>query len=233
MSKDRILQENLSERSLKDLFAMIPERRWRDENRSKIELIVGSMYSGKTEEMIRRIKRERLAKFEAQIFKPLIDDRYGGIRKVNSHSGHEDDAIPVANARGILINLITNNELKNVVAIGIDEAQFFDQEIVDVVLGLRSKGFRLEIAGLNLDFRGELFGPMPSLLSHAEEITKLNAVCTSCGKEAYYTQRIVNGKPAHYDDPIIMVGASEAYEARCADHHIVPGKGRMVPKQGE
>ncbi len=214
--------EDLSEKSLNDLFMMIPERVWPSHSSSKIEIVDGCMFSGKTEEMIRRIKRARIAKQPAQIFKPIIDVRYGGTKKVNSHDGIEDDAIPVANSKEILINLIQNKDSDNLLVIGIDEVQFLDNEITDVVLGLRDKGFRIVMAGLNLDFRGEPFGPISKLLTYAEEITKLHAICTTCGEDADYTQRIINGEPAKYDSPIILVGAAEAYEARCREHHLVP-----------
>ncbi len=183
----------------------------------RIEVICGSMFCGKTEELIRRVRRAIIAKQKIKVFKPSLDDRYG-IQNITSHTGQSVAAIPVSEAREIL-------ELANgsTTVVAIDEAQFFDagivavaQELVDVY------SIRVIIAGLDLDFRGEPFGAMPQLLSVAEDVTKLHAICVCCGEEASRTQRLVNGKPANYDDPIILVGAQESYEARCRMHHEVP-----------
>lgn len=224
----------VEEMSLMDIFTLIPEREWKQgKSGSKIEVIAGCMFSGKTEEMIRRIKRARIAKQNSQIFKPIIDTRYGGIHKVNSHSGAEDDAIPVRSAREMLVRLATDDNLKDVLVVGIDEAQFFDDGIVPIVLGLRAKGYRVVIAGLDKDFKEEPFGLMSILLTIAEEGVREHAICMVCGGEADYTQRMVNGKPARYTDDVILVGAEESYQARCFKHHLVPGKPRLVPKDGE
>lgn len=182
----------------------------------RIELICGSMFSGKTEELIRRVKRARIARQPVQVFKPAIDNRYVEGR-VNSHSGHSDDAISVTCASDILTNLEADTTV-----VAIDEAQFFDTELIPIVEQLADKNLRVILAGLDLDFRGEPFGPMPALMCHAEEVTKLHAICVVCGELASRTQRLVDGKPARYDDPIIMVGASESYEARCRQCHSVP-----------
>lgn len=213
--------ENLPEKSVMDLVNMIPQRKWPVDSKARTESIAGSMFSGKTEEMMRRIRRARIAKQKAEIFKPIIDNRYGGIRRVSSHNGLEDDATPVGSARDILIKIIENKDSHDLLVVGIDEAQFFDNEIIEVVEGLRTKGFRIITTGLNLDFKREPFGPMPDLLSHAEEQTKLHAICTVCGGDADYTQREVNGVPASYGEKIILVGAKEAYDARCREHHVV------------
>ena len=183
-----------------------------------IEFICGSMFSGKSEELIRRIKRSRYAKQKVQVFKPVIDNRYSDLAVV-SHNGNQTEAEPVHNSSEILLKL---DEDTNVVAI--DEIQFFDNGIVDVCEQIADSGIRVICAGLDLDFRGQPFGPSPILLSKAEFITKLQAICIKCGNPATRTQRLINGKPAHYLDPIIMVGAEESYEARCRHCHEIPGK---------
>lgn len=182
----------------------------------RIEVICGSMFCGKTEELIRRVRRAIIAKQKVKVFKPSIDDRYG-IQNITSHTGQSVEAISVSAASEILE--IANGDTT---VVAIDEAQFFDDGITEVVQELvDSFGNRVIVAGLDLDFRGEPFGAMPQLLAIAEDVTKLHAICVSCGKEASRTQRLVNGEPAHYDDPIILVGAQESYEARCRKHHIV------------
>jgi thymidine kinase len=183
----------------------------------RVEVICGSMFCGKTEELIRRVRRAIIAKQQVQVFKPSLDTRYG-VENVTSHSGQNFEAQPVSGSDEIL-PLITS--LTTVIAI--DEVQFFDNGIVSLVNDLAKRGMRVILAGLDMDFRGEPFGPMPQLLCRAEEVTKLHAICVVCGEEASRTQRLVNGQPAHYDDPVIMVGAQEAYEARCHEHHLVPG----------
>lgn len=181
-----------------------------------IEVVCGSMFSGKTEELIRRLVRATIAKQKVQVFKPAIDIRYA-VEKVTSHTGSDFDAIPVEKATDIRERL---DDETTVVAV--DEAQFFDPEIVEVAQELAARGIRVIVAGLDLDFRGEPFGPIPVLMAKAEKVDKLHAICMSCGNEASRTQRLVNGKPAGYDDPVVIVGASELYEARCREHHDVP-----------
>lgn len=183
--------------------------------RGRIELICGSMFSGKTEEMIRRMRRAVIAKQQVQAFKPAIDRRYH-VEKVTSHNGLHFEAQPVASAAAILDNV---DALTDVV--GIDEIQFFDDEIVAVCERLAANGKRVICAGLDMDFRGEPFGAMPELMARAEEVLKLHAICVVCGEEASRTQRLIEGKPAAYDDPVVMVGASEVYEARCRQCHAV------------
>lgn len=185
-------------------------------HRGRIEVICGSMFSGKTEELIRRVRRARIAKQEVQVFKPTIDTRYA-VERVMSHNGQDHGAQPCTSSDEIsrCIDPATT-------VVGIDEAQFFDAGLITVVAKLASHGIRVIVAGLDLDFRGEPFGPMPQLMSLAEEVMKLHAICVVCGEDASRTQRLVNGQPARYDDPIIMVGAAEAYEARCREHHVVP-----------
>ena len=181
-----------------------------------IEVICGSMFSGKTDELIRRLVRATIARQRVQVFKPSIDVRYA-VEKGTSHAGSHYDAIPVQKAAEIREKLEPDTTV-----VGIDEAQFFDPEILQVAEELASRGIRVLVAGLDTDFRGEPFGPMPVLMSMAEHVDKLHAICMVCGDEASRTQRLVNGKPARFDDPVVIVGASEMYEARCREHHEVP-----------
>ena len=181
----------------------------------RIEVICGSMFCGKTEELIRRTRRAVIAKQTVQVFKPIIDHRYG-LQHVTSHDGQNFEAQPVARAGDIPALLAPNTTV-----IAIDEAQFFDSALVEIADDLAARGLRVICAGLDLDFRGEPFGPMPLLLARAEEVTKLHAICVVCGEQASRTQRLVNGRPARYDDPIILIGAKEVYEARCREHHEI------------
>ena len=181
-----------------------------------IEVVCGSMFSGKTDELIRRLIRATIAKQKVQVFKPAIDIRYA-VEKVTSHAGANYEAIPVADAAEIREKLDADTTV-----VGIDEAQFFDLEVADIAQELATRGVRVIVAGLDMDFRGEPFGPMPLILAKAERVDKLHAICMVCGDEASRTQRLVNGQPAKYDDPVVIVGASELYEARCRAHHEVP-----------
>lgn len=180
-----------------------------------LEVITGSMFCGKTDELIRRLRRATIAKQRIQVFKPSIDRRYS-MEKVTSHAGSEFDAIPIKSA-----NDIPGAIEKNVTVVAIDEAQFFDKKLIPIVQKLADEGKRVIVAGLDTDFRGEPFGPMPDLMAKAERVDKLHAICMVCGEPASRTQRLVNGQPAHYDDPVVIVGAAELYEARCRQHHIV------------
>lgn len=188
-----------------------------------VELICGSMFSGKTEELIRRVKRAQIARQKVQVFKPVIDDRYEA-EKVSSHDGLHLDAILVSQAREILDLVEEDTEV-----VAIDEVQFFDWTIAEVCNVLAMRGVRVILAGLDMDFRGEPFGPVPLLMAEAEKVDKLQAICVVCGAPASRTQRLVNGKPASYHDPVILVGASEVYEARCRHCHEVPGKPSIKP----
>lgn len=176
------------------------------------------MFSGKSEELIRRVRRAQIARQKVQVFTHQIDTRFG-VAKVASHNGSQVDAHPVRHASEILAQLETDTQV-----VGVDEAQFFDWAIADVANILASRGIRVIVAGLDTDFRGEPFGPMPLLMAQAETVDKLNAICTVCGAPASRTQRLVNGQPAAFDDPVVVVGASELYEARCRHHHLVPRK---------
>ncbi len=183
-----------------------------------IEVICGSMFCGKTEELIRRLRRAIIAKNQVQVFKPIIDNRYV-VERVHSHAGIEIDAAPLSDIKDIYKLLDPKTSV-----VGIDEAQFFSDDIVSIVDDLSEKGIRVVLAGLDMDFRGEPFGMMPILMSKAEKVDKLYAICMVCGEPATRTQRLVDGEPANYHDPIVIVGASEMYEARCRKHHVVPGK---------
>lgn len=181
-----------------------------------IEVITGSMFCGKTEETIRRLRRATIAKQKVQVFKPRIDNRYSE-KKVTSHAGLNYDALPIENAGDIPVHIKDDTTV-----VAIDEAQFFNDDIIQICQKLADDGIRVIVAGLDTDFRGEPFGPMPILMAKAEKVDKLHAICVICGEEASRTQRLVNGKPANYSDPVVIVGASEMYEARCRKHHEVP-----------
>ena len=184
----------------------------------RIEVICGSMFSGKSEELIRRVRRAQIARQTVQIFKPSLDDRYGA-DSVNSHDGAAVHAIAI---RGP--SEITNHLQPNTTVVAIDEAQFFDVNLVEVCRHLANdRHLRLIVAGLDLDFRGEPFGPIPHLMARSEQVDKLHAICVVCGRDASRSQRLLNGKPANYDDDIILLGAQESYEARCRQCHEVPG----------
>lgn len=183
-----------------------------------IEVICGSMFSGKSEELIRRVRRVQIARKQVQIFKPLIDYRYQA-EYIHSHNGSKAEAICIKNAKEILNRVQPDTEV-----VAIDEVQFFDNKITEICQILADQGKRVIVAGLDLNFRGEPFGSMPELLAMAEYVDKLHAICMVCGKPATRTQRLVNGKPADYQDPLILIGARESYEARCRQHHEVPNK---------
>jgi thymidine kinase len=184
-----------------------------------VEVICGSMFCGKTEELIRRLRRAQIARQKVQVFKPAIDRRYDTGQKVTSHAGMAYDAVPIAKSADIYDCLENDTTV-----VGIDEAQFLDAEIVAIVHALANRGIRVIVAGLDTDFRAEPFGSMPTLMATAEQVEKLQAICMVCGEPASRTQRLVNGRPAYYEDPVVIVGAAELYEARCRNHHQVPRK---------
>ena len=188
-------------------------------NHGWVEVIIGPMYSGKSEELIRRIRRIKIAKQKVQVFKPEIDNRYSKVDVV-SHCGDKVDAVPVKDSTQILGLLDDDTQV-----VAIDEVQFFDKGIIDVITTLADNNKRVICAGLDMDFRGVPFGPIPTLLAVAEFIDKIQAICMVCGNPATRTQRLINGKPAKYEDPIVLIGALESYEARCRKCHIVPREG--------
>ena len=183
-----------------------------------IEVISGCMFAGKTEELIRRVRTLQYAKKDIIVVKPSIDNRYS-VTEVASHAGSRVRSVCVSSALEILQHVKPTTDV-----VAIDEVQFFDHDIIDVCEHLADKGVRVICAGLDRDFKAEPFGVMPELMTRAEFITKLSAVCVVCGAPATRTQRLVDGKPASYDDPIVLVGASEAYEARCRHCHTVLNK---------
>jgi thymidine kinase len=178
-------------------------RKTRQNGTGWIEVIAGSMFSGKSEELIRRLNRARIARQKVQVFKPRIDARYS-VEEIASHSGQKHDSLPVASTAEMLSHIRDDTEV-----VGIDEGQFFDAEIAAAVNELANRGMRVIIAGLDQDYTGTPFGPMPHLLSIAEFITKIHAICVKCGQTANYTQRTVES------DALVEVGASDKYEARC------------------
>lgn len=187
--------------------------------RGRIEIVCGSMFSGKTEELIRRLRRAVIAKQQVQVFKPMIDKRYH-VEKVTSHNGAVFEAVPVQSARHILDQIDPGTTV-----IAIDEVQFFEPEIVEIANQLADQGKRVICAGLDMDFRGEPFGSMPDLIAQAEHVDKLHAICVVCREDASRTQRLIDGNPAAYDDPIVLVGAAEVYEARCRKcHQVLPAR---------
>lgn len=178
-------------------------RKTRQNGTGWIEVIVGSMFSGKSEELIRRLNRARIARQKVQVFKPVIDARYS-VEQIASHSGHKHDSIPVGNTADMMAVIADDVQV-----VGIDEGQFFDMAILDAVNELASSGKRVIVAGLDQDYTGKPFEPMPQLLSIAEFITKTHAICVKCGGTANYSQRTVES------DARVEVGAADKYEARC------------------
>jgi thymidine kinase len=179
-------------------------------------VITGSMSSGKTEELIRRVRRALYAHRSAQVFKHTIDTRSENT-EIRSHNGVLHEALAVSTSEDLLGKV---EDTTNVVAI--EEAQFFDEGIVEVCRRLADAGNEVIAAGLDMDFRGEPFGPMPRLLAEADEVVKLRAICARCGREASRSQRLIDGRPAPVSAPTILIGAEESYQARCRHCHEVP-----------
>ncbi|MCT4664547.1 MAG: thymidine kinase [Flavobacteriales bacterium] len=180
----------------------IEHRRSKSKVKGWLEVICGSMFSGKTEELIRRLKRAKIAKLEVQIFKPQIDTRYHE-NKVVSHDSNSISSVAVASSKEIL-TLAQNFDV-----IGVDEVQFFDEDIVEVCNALANQGIRVLVAGLDMDFEGKPFGPMPLLMATAEFVTKVHAICVSCGDVAQYSHRI------HKDKQQVLLGEKNEYEPLC------------------
>jgi thymidine kinase len=185
----------------------------------RIEVVAGVMFSGKSEELIRRIRRAIIARHRVQVFKSHLDARYEGLHRVSSHTGVAIEAQPIDRSDEIL-RRIERPEAVDVVAV--DEVQFLDAGIVEVTTHLAERGVRVICAGTDTDFRGEPFGMMGHLMAIAEEVTKLQAICVVCGDLACRNQRLVDGRPARWNMPVVMVGGSESYEARCRQCFQVP-----------
>lgn len=184
----------------------------------RIEVITGVMFSGKSDELMRRVRRAVIARREVQLFKSHLDERYGGIEVVSSHDGQALKGVPVSKARQIAERMRSGTDV-----VAVDEVQFLDDEIVEVAAALADRGLRVILAGTETDFRGQPFGPLPTLMALAEQVDKLNAVCVICGQPASRNQRLLDGEPAPAESPLVMVGGMETYEARCRRCHEVPG----------
>jgi thymidine kinase len=185
-----------------------------------VEVISGVMFAGKTEELLRRVRRALIARRRVQVFKSHLDERYGGVQTIASHDGQELEATPVNTSSQIAGGVLHETEI-----VAIDEAQFLDDGIVGVVNALADRGMRVIVAGTDMDFRGLPFGPMPHLLAIAERVDKLHAICVVCGELATRNQRLVDGRPAPAEGPTIQIGGAEDYEARCRYCHEVPPVG--------
>ena len=181
-----------------------------------IEVVCGVMFSGKSEELIRRVRRALIAKKRVQVFKSHLDERYAGLYHVSTHDGRTVEAVPADSTEQIARALLPETQV-----VAIDEAQFLPVGIVDLATALAASGRRVILAGTDTDFRGEPFGPMPQLMCVAEVVDKLHAICVMCGAPATRNQRLIDGKPAHYDSPQVMVGGADSYEARCRNCHTV------------
>jgi thymidine kinase len=175
----------------------------------KITVVTGSMFAGKSEELIRLARRALYARKKVQVFKPAVDDRYDQTMVV-THMGVKHEALPVGNVAELKTRVAKDTDV-----VLVEECQFFDNSLVEVVVELADNGVEVILAGLDQDFRRQPFGPMPELLAAADEVVKLRAICMKCGAPASHTYRMIEGKPAHWDDPIVLIGATEAYEARC------------------
>ena len=180
-----------------------------------LTVITGSMFSGKTEELIRRLRRALYARRSVLVFKHALDTR-SDLTEIRSHNGVPHEAIAVSTSGELLEGVEPETDV-----VAVEEAQFFDKGIVDACRRLADAGYGVIVAGLDMDFRGEPFGPMPMLLAEADEVVKLRAICARCGRDASRSQRLLDGKPAPASAPIILVGAQETYEARCRHCHEV------------
>ncbi|MDP2857807.1 MAG: thymidine kinase [Bacillota bacterium] len=182
-----------------------------------VEVVSGVMFSGKSEELLRRVRRAMIARKRVQVFKSQLDDRYGGVFRISSHDGSELEAQPVSTS--VQVAELVRPDCQ---VVAIDEAQFLDEGVVRVVNDLADRGVRVIVAGTDMDFRGEPFGPMPQLMAVAERVDKLHAICVVCGDLATRNQRLIDGEPAPAEGPTIQVGGAESYEARCRRCHQVP-----------
>jgi thymidine kinase len=180
-----------------------------------LTVITGSMFSGKTEELIRRLRRSLYARRSVQVFKHALETR-SDLTEIRSHNGVPHEAGAVSTSEELLESIKPETDV-----VAVEEAQFFDEGIVDACRSLADSGYQVIVAGLDMDFRGRPFGPMPDLLAEADEVVKLRAICAICGRDASRSQRLIDGKPAPASAPTILVGAQETYEARCRQHHEV------------
>jgi thymidine kinase len=180
-----------------------------------LTVITGSMFSGKTEELIRRLRRSLYARRSVQVFKHALETR-SDLTEIRSHNGVPHEAGAVSTSEELLESIKPETDV-----VAVEEAQFFDEGIVDACRSLADSGYQVIVAGLDMDFRGWPFGPMPDLLAEADEVVKLRAICAICGRDASRSQRLIDGKPAPASAPTILVGAQETYEARCRQHHEV------------
>ena len=192
-----------------------------------VEVVSGVMFSGKSEELLRRVRRALIARKRVQVFKSHLDDRYGGVFRISSHDGSEIEAHPV-NTSLQIAQLVE----PGVQVVAIDEAQFLDDGVVEVANQLADRGVRVIVAGTDMDFRGEPFGSIPQLLAIAERVDKLHAICVVCGDLATRNQRLIDGRPAPAEGPTIQIGGSESYEARCRQCHEVPLRTRHQTELG-
>ena len=192
---------------------------YRSPSHGWIEVITGSMFSGKSEELIRRLRRAQIARQKVQIFKPVFDDRFSA-DEIVSHSEMRIQSVNIGSSAELLRKVLEDTEV-----IGIDEAQFFDKDLPAVCVLLAERGKRVVVAGLDTDYLARPFEPMPHLMAIAEFVTKTHAICMVCGEPATRTQRLIDGEPAGADSPLIVIGGlgDETYEARCRLHHVVPG----------
>lgn len=194
-----------------------------------IEVITGVMFSGKSEELLRRVRRALIARKSVRVFKSHLDDRYSGIHAISSHDGRQVEARPVASSQEIAGQVADDVEV-----VAVDEVQFLDPGIVNVANELADRRIRVILSGTDMDFRGEPFGPIGSLLAVADRIDKLHAICVVCGELATRNQRLIDGRPATAEGPTIQVGGAESYEARCRRCHEVPaGDGEQLQLGGE
>jgi thymidine kinase len=186
-----------------------------------IEVISGVMFSGKSEELLRRVRRAVLARKTVQVFKSHMDERYGGMGVVSTHDGGSLASEPISSARELMARTGPSTTV-----VAVDEVQFLDDGVIEVANRLADRGVRVIMAGTDMDFRGRPFGPLPGLLAIAEKVDKLHAICVRCGQLATRNQRLIDGRPAAAEGPTIQVGGTESYEARCRRCHEVPSAAR-------
>jgi thymidine kinase len=187
-------------------------------NSGWVEVITGSMFSGKTEELLRRLRRAEIAGQDVAVFTPALDDRYGS-ETIGSHEGRQWEAVAIESEGAAVWDLL--DHLNGEAVVAVDEANFFDETLVEVCEHMAANGRRVIVSGLDQTYRGDPFEPVPQLMALAEYVEKFQAICTICGEPATRNQRLVDGEPAHRDDPTILVGAEESYEARCRNCHVL------------